>query len=48
MLVVAVSLVLCGLAENSLVLTTLLLLVCFAALGAGKVPCFSWCRCAGR
>ena len=40
LLVVAVSLVLCGLAENSLVLTTLLLLVCFAALGAGNGALF--------
>lgn len=40
LLVVAVSLVLCGLAETSLVLTTLLLLVCFAALGAGNGALF--------
>ena len=33
--VVAVTLVLCGLASGSLVLTTLLFMLCFAALGAG-------------
>ncbi len=40
MLTVIVSLVLCGLAGDSLVLTTLLLLVCFAALGAGNGAVF--------
>ncbi|WP_374592422.1 nitrate/nitrite transporter [Aquabacterium sp.] len=37
---VAISLVLCGLAGDSLVMTTLLLLVCFAALGAGNGALF--------
>ncbi len=37
---VAVTLVLCGLAGNSLVLTTLLLMLCFAALGAGNGALF--------
>jgi NNP family nitrate/nitrite transporter-like MFS transporter len=37
---VAISLVLCGLAGDSLALTTLLLLVCFAALGAGNGALF--------
>ena len=36
----AVSLVLCGLAEQSLVMTTLLLMLCFAALGAGNGALF--------
>ena len=40
LVIVALSLFLCGLAENSLVLTTLLLLVCFAALGAGNGALF--------
>src|SRR5439155_15916430 len=35
LVVVAATLVLAGLAQGSLVLTTLLLIVCFAALGAG-------------
>lgn len=38
--VTAVSLVLCGLAENSLPVTMLLFLVCFAALGAGNGALF--------
>jgi MFS transporter, NNP family, nitrate/nitrite transporter len=37
---VAVSLVLCGLAGGSLVLTTLLFMLCFAALGAGNGALF--------
>lgn len=37
---VAVTLVLCGLAGNSLVATTLLLMLCFAALGAGNGALF--------
>jgi NNP family nitrate/nitrite transporter-like MFS transporter len=37
---VAVSLVLCGLASSSLVATTLLLMLCFAALGAGNGALF--------
>lgn len=37
---VAISLVLCGLASDSLTMTTLLLLVCFAALGAGNGALF--------
>ena len=38
--VTTVSLVLCGLAENSLPVTMLLFLVCFAALGAGNGALF--------
>jgi MFS transporter, NNP family, nitrate/nitrite transporter len=38
--VVAVTLVLCGLAGGSLVLTTLLFMLCFAALGAGNGALF--------
>lgn len=37
---VALTLVLCGLAGGSLVITTLLLLLCFAALGAGNGALF--------
>jgi MFS transporter, NNP family, nitrate/nitrite transporter len=37
---VAVTLVLCGLATNSLLATTLLLMLCFAALGAGNGALF--------
>jgi len=37
---VAVTLVLCGLAGNSLVATTLLFMLCFAALGAGNGALF--------
>ncbi len=37
---VAVTLVLCGLADHSLVATTLLLMLCFAALGAGNGALF--------
>ena len=37
---VCVTLVLCGLAGNSLVATTLLLMLCFAALGAGNGALF--------
>lgn len=40
LVVIASSLVLCGLAGASLVATTLLLLVCFAALGAGNGALF--------
>jgi MFS transporter, NNP family, nitrate/nitrite transporter len=40
LVVVAVTLVLCGLAGNSLVLTTLLFMLCFAALGAGNGALF--------
>jgi MFS transporter, NNP family, nitrate/nitrite transporter len=40
LLVVAVTLVLCGLAGGSLVLTTLLFMLCFAALGAGNGALF--------
>ena len=38
--ITAVSMVLCGLAENSLPITMLLFLVCFAALGAGNGALF--------
>jgi MFS transporter, NNP family, nitrate/nitrite transporter len=38
--VVAVTLVLCGLASGSLVATTLLMMLCFAALGAGNGALF--------
>ena len=38
--ITAVSMVLCGLAENSLPVTMLLFLVCFAALGAGNGALF--------
>ena len=38
--VVTVTLVLCGLAENSLPVTMLLFLICFAALGAGNGALF--------
>ena len=37
---VAISLVLCGLSSNSLTATTLLLMLCFAALGAGNGALF--------
>jgi NNP family nitrate/nitrite transporter-like MFS transporter len=40
LLTVAVTLVMCGLAGNSLVATTLLLMLCFAALGAGNGALF--------
>ncbi len=40
LLIVAVSLVLCGLAGGSLVTTTLLFMLCFAALGAGNGALF--------
>jgi NNP family nitrate/nitrite transporter-like MFS transporter len=40
LIAVAVSLVLCGLAGGSLVLTTLLFMLCFAALGAGNGALF--------
>jgi MFS transporter, NNP family, nitrate/nitrite transporter len=40
LVVVAVCLVMCGLAGGSLVLTTLLFMVCFAALGAGNGALF--------
>ncbi len=40
LLVIGVSLMACGLAGGSLVLTTLLLMLCFAALGAGNGALF--------
>jgi MFS transporter, NNP family, nitrate/nitrite transporter len=40
LVVVAISLFLCGMAGTSLVLTTLLFMVCFAALGAGNGALF--------
>ncbi|MBS7806822.1 MFS transporter [Variovorax sp. PCZ-1] len=40
LVVVAISLFLCGLAGSSLTLTTLLFMVCFAALGAGNGALF--------
>jgi MFS transporter, NNP family, nitrate/nitrite transporter len=40
LLVVSVTLVLCGLSSSSLVLTTLLFMLCFAALGAGNGALF--------
>ena len=40
LVVVAITLFLCGLAGNSLVLTTLLFMLCFAALGAGNGALF--------
>jgi NNP family nitrate/nitrite transporter-like MFS transporter len=40
LIAVAISLVLCGLAGGSLVLTTLLFMFCFAALGAGNGALF--------
>jgi len=40
LLVVSVTLVLCGLSQNSLPVTVLLFLVCFAALGAGNGALF--------
>jgi NNP family nitrate/nitrite transporter-like MFS transporter len=40
LLIVAVTLLLCGLAGGSLVLTTLLMMLCFAALGAGNGALF--------
>lgn len=40
LVVVASTLTLCGLSTNSLVLTTLLIIVCFAALGAGNGALF--------
>ncbi len=40
LVVVAVTLVLCGMAGTSLTLTTLLFMVCFAALGAGNGALF--------
>ncbi len=40
LVIVAVTLVLCGLAGDSLVATTLLLMTCFAALGAGNGALF--------
>lgn len=40
LVIVAVSLVLCGLAEGSLTATTLLFMVCFAAMGAGNGALF--------
>ena len=40
LIVVAITLVLCGLAGTSLALTTLLFMLCFAALGAGNGALF--------
>ena len=40
LVVITVTLVLCGLAENSLPVTVLLFLICFAALGAGNGAVF--------
>ena len=40
LVMVAITLVLCGLAESSLVVTTLLFMLCFAALGAGNGALF--------
>ena len=40
LLIVTVTLLLCGLAGGSLVLTTLLMMLCFAALGAGNGALF--------
>jgi NNP family nitrate/nitrite transporter-like MFS transporter len=40
LIAVAITLVLCGLAGGSLVLTTLLFMLCFAALGAGNGALF--------
>jgi NNP family nitrate/nitrite transporter-like MFS transporter len=40
LVVVAITLVLCGLAGNSLTVTTLLFMACFAALGAGNGALF--------
>ena len=40
LLIVMVTLVLCGLSSASLVLTTLLFMLCFAALGAGNGALF--------
>jgi MFS transporter, NNP family, nitrate/nitrite transporter len=40
LVVVAITLVLCGLASGSLVVTTLLFMLCFAALGAGNGALF--------
>jgi NNP family nitrate/nitrite transporter-like MFS transporter len=40
LVIVAVTLLLCGLAGGSLVLTTLLMMLCFAALGAGNGALF--------
>ena len=40
LVVITVTLVLCGLAENSLPVTVLLFLICFAALGAGNGALF--------
>ena len=40
LVIVAVTLVLCGLAGNSLAVTTLLFMLCFAALGAGNGALF--------
>jgi NNP family nitrate/nitrite transporter-like MFS transporter len=40
LVIVSVTLLLCGLAGGSLVLTTLLMMLCFAALGAGNGALF--------
>ena len=40
LLIVMVTLVMCGLSSTSLVLTTLLFMLCFAALGAGNGALF--------
>ena len=39
---------LCGLAGGSLVATTLLVMLYFAAWVPAMARCFNWCRCAGR
>ena len=46
--VVAVTLVACGLSGGLLVLTTLLMILCFAALGAGNGALFQLVPCAGH
>ncbi|MEK9802077.1 MAG: MFS transporter, partial [Curvibacter sp.] len=40
LVIVAVTLLLCGMSSGSLVLTTLLMMLCFAALGAGNGALF--------
>ena len=46
--VVAVTLVACGLSGGLLMLTTLLMILCFAALGAGNGALFQLVPCAGH
>jgi NNP family nitrate/nitrite transporter-like MFS transporter len=48
LLTIAATLVACGLAGGSLVATTLLVMLCFAAWAPVTARSFSWCRCAGR